>query len=180
MVHASNCRIAQNLYAPDLFAFVWTKDVINAAIVDGCVAGAATEIAKVAQDMTVRFAVVFHVVGVEVRLVRGFEFEVEVAGDENVSRLRTRLGPINQRFGVGPAASSVERISVCAQKNDRLRVLACFERSSERVTTSDRHGSERSTRVFNQHGLDSITVSLLRHRAAILDRKSTRLNSSHI
>jgi len=45
MVHAADGGIAQDLNAPDIFEFSWTKNVIDAAIVDGGVARRASEIA---------------------------------------------------------------------------------------------------------------------------------------
>src|SRR5215217_4498512 len=105
----------------------WTKDVINTAIVDCGIAGRASQIAKLAQDMAVRFAVVFQIVCIKIRLIPCFELKVEITGDENLRRLRSILGPIDQRFSVGSAASSVERIGMSAQDEDRLCGVAWFE-----------------------------------------------------
>ena len=83
MVHAANRGITQDFDSSDLSSVV-DQNVIDAAIVDCCVAGRASQIAKAAQDVTVRFAIVFHVVGIKICLVGGFEFEVEITGDENL------------------------------------------------------------------------------------------------
>src|SRR5215813_8837150 len=124
MVHAANRRIAQNLDSADSLEFRWTKNIVDAAIVDCRITGRASKIAKVAQDKTVRFTVVFQIVSIKIRLVGGFEFKVEIAGDENGRRLRSSLRPIDQCFGVSSAVSSVEGISVGAQKEYLRSVLA--------------------------------------------------------
>src|SRR5215468_3603810 len=124
MVHAANGSIAQNLDSSDLPEFRWTKNVIDAAIVDCRITGRASQIAKVAQDKAVRFTVVFQIVSIKIRLVGRFEFKVEIAGDENGRRLCSSLRPIYQRFGVASAMSSVEGISVGAQQEYLRSVLA--------------------------------------------------------
>src|SRR5215207_6928711 len=116
MVHPAHRGITQNFDSPYLFECIWTKNVIDAAIVNCRITGCASQITKVAQDMTVRFAIVFQVVSIKICLVGCFEFEVEIAGDENVRRLRSSPGPIDQSFGVSPSPSGVERISVSAQQ----------------------------------------------------------------
>src|SRR5215216_2064908 len=78
MVHAADGGITQNFRSSGLFACEWTKDVINAAIVDCGVAGSASEIVKVAQNVTVRLAVMFQVVSIKVCRLGSFEFEVEI------------------------------------------------------------------------------------------------------
>src|SRR6185369_8967630 len=127
MVHAADRGVTQNLDAADVGNSRWTKNVIDAPVVDRRVARAAPEIAKVAQYVAVRFAIVLQIVSIKICLVRGFEFEVEITGEENGRRLRSRLRPIDQCFGVGPAARGVERVSVRAQKQYRLRAIACLE-----------------------------------------------------
>jgi hypothetical protein len=114
MVHAADCGITQNLDSPDLFEPGWAKNIIDAPIVDCCIAGCASEIFKVPEYMAVRFAIVFQIVSIEVSLVRRFEFKVEITCNENVRRLRSCLGPIDQCFGVGPSARSIESIGVRA------------------------------------------------------------------
>src|SRR5215211_5867333 len=115
MVHAANRGVTQDFYSSDVFECGWTKNVIDAAIVDCGIAGSAAQIAKVAQDMAVRFAIVFQVVSIKIRFVGRFEFEVKITGNENLGRSRSSLGPINQCLRVSPTASGIERISVGAQ-----------------------------------------------------------------
>ena len=93
MVHAPDRGITQNLDSSDVYKSSWAKNVIDASIVDGCIAGFASQITKVAQDVAVRFTVVFHVVGIEICLVGGFEFKVEITCYENFRRLLCELVP---------------------------------------------------------------------------------------
>lgn len=83
MVHAANRGITQNFDSSELLQSRWTKDVVDASIVDCRIAGCASKVAKVAQDIAVRFAIVFQVVSIKICLVGSFEFKVEVTGDEN-------------------------------------------------------------------------------------------------
>src|SRR6185503_10152593 len=82
VVHPTNCRIAQDFDSSHLPG--WTKDVIDASIVDCRVACSASEVTKAAQDVAIRFAVVFYVVGIQICLVSRFEFKVEITRDENL------------------------------------------------------------------------------------------------
>src|SRR6476646_3659328 len=116
VVHAAHRCVTQNLDASDLRALLWTKNIIDTAIVDRGVAGGTAEIAKVAQNVAVRFAVVFQVVSIKIALVRSFELEVEIAGHENFRRQRLRLGPVDHCFGVAPATRSVESIGMSTQQ----------------------------------------------------------------
>src|SRR5689334_7622530 len=84
VVHAADRCVTQHLDASNLPERLWTKNVIDAAIVDRGVARATSEIAEVAQDVAVRFAVVFQVVRIKIALVASFELEVEIARDENL------------------------------------------------------------------------------------------------
>src|SRR5215510_4087932 len=88
VVHASDSGITQDLDTPHSIEIRWSKNVIDAAIVDCRVARPASEIAKAAQDVTVRFTVVFQIIGVEIAFIGRFELEVEITGDEDGSRLR--------------------------------------------------------------------------------------------
>src|SRR6185503_13924033 len=124
MVHAADGGIAQDLNAPDIFEFSWTKNVIDAAIVDGGVARRASEIAKAAEDVAVRFAVVFHIIGIKIRFVRGFQFKVKITGDKNIERIRLRPGPIHQLLCVLPAAGGVEGVGMSTYKDNLWRVWA--------------------------------------------------------
>jgi hypothetical protein len=45
VVHAANRRVTQHFHPPDVIECWWTKDVINATIVDGGIAGRASEVA---------------------------------------------------------------------------------------------------------------------------------------
>ena len=83
MVHTANRRVTQNFDSSDVLERGWTKDVINAAIIDCGIAGRASQIAKLSQDMAVRFAIVFQIVCIKIRLVACFELKVEITGDEN-------------------------------------------------------------------------------------------------
>jgi len=94
MIHAADCRVTQHFNSSDAFECEWTKHVIDPAIVDCGIAGSASEVAKVAEDVAVRFAVVFEIVGIKIRLVGGFELEVEISRDKNFGRLRSHCGPI--------------------------------------------------------------------------------------
>src|SRR5215213_2350805 len=104
MVHATNCGVTQDCDAPDLSRLSWTKNVIDAAIVDCRVAACASEIVKGPQDVAVRFAVVFQIIGVKIGFVGSFQFKVEITCDEDGRRLRASLCPIHQRLCVGPPA----------------------------------------------------------------------------
>src|SRR6185369_1081982 len=115
-----NCRITQNFDSSHRLR--WTKNVIDASIVDCRIACVASEIAKAAQDVAIRFAVVFNIIGIEVCLVGGFEFKVEITRDEDLGRSRSSLCPIDQAFSVSSSCGGVERVSVCAQKRDLRRV----------------------------------------------------------
>src|ERR1700741_2062477 len=112
MVHANNGSITQDLDSSCLFEFRWTKNVVDASIIDCGIAGCAPKVAKISQDMTVRLAIVFHIVCIEICLVGGFEFKVKVTSNENVGRLRPTLSPIYQSFGIGPPLRGIKRISV--------------------------------------------------------------------
>src|SRR5205085_9612983 len=127
MVHASNGSITQNLDSSYSFERRWTKNVIDSPIVDCRIARRSSQIAKVTQDVTVRLAIVFQVVSIEICLIARFEFKVEITGNENLRRLRSSLRPIYQRFSVGPSASRVERISMCAQEQHFVRAAARLE-----------------------------------------------------
>ena len=83
MVHTTDRRVAQDCHSYHVLERLWTKDVINTAIVDCGIAGCASEIAKLAQDMAVRFAIVFQIICIKIRLVACFELKVEITGDEN-------------------------------------------------------------------------------------------------
>src|SRR5215510_63925 len=124
MVHAADSGVAQDFDPTDIFKISWTKNVIDAAIVDGSVAGTASEIAKRAQDVTVRFAVVFQIVGIKIGFVRGFQFKVKVTGDKNARYVRDRLCPINQLLRVRPAARGIEGIGMGAYE-DNLMYSEC-------------------------------------------------------
>ena len=106
MVHAANRGITQDFDSPGLFECSWTKNVIDAPIVDCSIAGCASKIAKVAKDVTVRFAIVLHVVGIKIRLVSSFEFKVKITSDENFGRLRSSLEP---NLSTLPCRSFAER-----------------------------------------------------------------------
>ena len=95
MIHSANGGIAQYLNSSCLFEVGWTKNVIDTSIIDCSIAGRASKVAKVAQDMTVRLAVVFQVVSIKIALVRSLELEVEIAGDKDRARLRLRLSPVD-------------------------------------------------------------------------------------
>src|SRR5262249_23111399 len=127
MVHAADSCITQHLDSSELFKFRWAKNVINAPIVDCGIAGPASQITKVAQDVTVRFTVMFQVVRIKICHVGSFKFKVEITCDENLGRLHSTLCPIYQRFRVAPSASSIERISVDTQQQNVRRVLAQSE-----------------------------------------------------
>src|SRR5215208_2759984 len=107
MVHTAHRGITQDLDASDLCERRRTKNVIDAAIVDGGIAGCASQIAKLTQDTAIRFTVVFQVVGIKIRFVRSFELEVEISGDENFRRLRSSFGPIDEGFRVGSSPGSI-------------------------------------------------------------------------
>ena len=127
MVHPANRSITQNFDSSHLFKFGWAEDVIDAPIVDCCVAGSASQITKVAQDVTVRFTIVLQIICIKICLVGSFEFKVEITRYENRRRLRSSLCPIDQCFCVGPSASSIECISVSAQEHNPWRVLVRSE-----------------------------------------------------
>src|SRR5690349_460468 len=95
VVHAADRSVTQNLHASHLTERRWSKDIIDTAIVDCRITGLTSEIAKVAQDIAVRLAVVFQVVRIKIALVGGFKLEVEVAGDKDRARLRLCLGPVD-------------------------------------------------------------------------------------
>src|SRR5689334_4279688 len=73
VVHAADRCVTQHLDASDLPERLWTKNVIDAAVVDCRIARRAPEIAEVAQDIAVRLAVVFQIVSIKIALVAGFE-----------------------------------------------------------------------------------------------------------
>src|ERR1041385_1381470 len=54
MVHATDCGITQDRDSSYFLESRWTKNVIDATIVDCCITGSASQIAKVAQDGAVR------------------------------------------------------------------------------------------------------------------------------
>src|SRR5512132_752216 len=114
MVHATNRRITQNFDSSNLFKFGRAKNVIDAPIVDCCVAGSASQITKVVQYVAIRFTIVLQIVCIKICLVGSFEFKVEITRYENFRQLRSSLCPINQGFRVGSSASSIECISVSA------------------------------------------------------------------
>src|SRR5215510_2364117 len=116
MVHAANSGIAQDFNLSDSCERWWTKNIVDATIVNCCIACRAPEITKVAQDKGVRFTVVFQVVSIKIRLVGRFEFKVEITGDENLRSLRSILRPIYQCLGIASTVSGVKGISVGTQK----------------------------------------------------------------
>ena len=124
MVHATNRGITQNLNPPDLLKSRWTKNVVDASIVNRGIAGFASQVAKLPQDIAVGFAIVFDIISLEMCLVGSFKFEVEVTGDENFRRLRANFDPFHQRFGISPPPCSIERVSVRTQHQHFRRVRA--------------------------------------------------------
>ena len=137
MVHAPDRSVTQHGNTPDSTEILRSKYVIDAAIVDCRVSGGASEIAKAAQDMTVRFTVVFQIVRIQVAFIRRFELEVEITANENGTRLRALLGPIDLLLCVGAAPSSIEGIGVRTQEHDFGRVAVRSERSGERVAIAN-------------------------------------------
>src|ERR1051326_5351737 len=127
VVHATDCCITQNRNTPNLIKIRWSKDVVDAAVVDCRVTRSASQVAKAAQDVAVRFTVVFQVVGVEIRFVGRFELEVKITGNENGSRLRALLCPIDQLLCVRATARGIEGIGVSTQEHNLRRVAARSE-----------------------------------------------------
>src|SRR4030095_4636110 len=99
------------------------ENVIDAPVVDRCISGSLSEIAKGAKDMAVRFTIVLYVIGVEVCFVSGLEFEVKVSGDKGGFRLRVSLDPIDEIFRVPPPARRIKSIGMGTQKNDGRSVV---------------------------------------------------------
>ena len=93
--------------------FHGTKDVINAPVVDRGLAGVEAKIAKIFQQIRIRFAVVFGVVGEEVVLVSGADLEIEIAGDER---------PAHFSFD---HASSQQRPPQTSRRREALKASAC-------------------------------------------------------
>src|SRR5882724_4306592 len=123
MIHSTYCNSSQNFSSMQRHNFRWAKDVINAPVVDGSLARVAPQIAKIFQQVSIRFAIVLGVVSEEVSLVSRADLEIEVSRDKGNRGVGLTASPIDHVGCKRAPTRGAKRICVRADQDNLREVL---------------------------------------------------------